>query len=374
MILTNNQKSAIESAIEWYFSDSSEKPLFVIGGYAGTGKTTIVNMIIEILGLAKYNVLFSAYTGKAVNVLRRKRNIANTIHRTFYNIYKDQKGLYRFKIKNNLPSVVKLIVLDELSMINDKMMEDILSFNIPVIGLGDPGQLPPIYGKNSYIEEPDVFLKEVMRQNDDSGILELATLARESKPIENKQYKKSRIISENEIDKYSKYDIILCWKNETRRIINKIVRDERKIDTIFPVKDEKLVCLKNNYFYELEYEDIPIFLVNGLNCISIENSEEKENYLRIKFKPDYIEEDIFFDSNIDKNIFLYGDDENLLVSEDESIAFVDFGYGLTVHKSQGSEWDNVLIIDEYDRNDPMYPKWLYTAITRARHSVTIMRV
>ncbi len=380
MQFNKKQRAAIESAISWYFSRTFEQQHFTICGLAGTGKSTVVSSIVQVLGLTRYQSIYVAFTGKAVSVLRMKGLQAHTIHRTFYQIYKSGGGV-TFKLKTALPSIIKLIVVDEASMVNDKMMDDILSFGIPVILLGDPGQLPPIFGGNRFLNNPDVFLDEVMRTNDSSGILELADRARQMIDIPFGKYGASRCISMNDIGDMTKYDIILCWKNETRMLLNKNIRSLKKLTHIYPIQGEKIICLKNNYEHEATIDDIDLFLVNGLNGIVIREAydmDDDNNTFTLRFVPDFAKSHIkYFDVPCNRGIFdsyLNGRMPDLEDIKDESIAILDYGYALTVHKSQGSEWDNVLIIDEYGGSKDIYPKWLYTGITRGKKSVTLARV
>jgi len=378
MKLTSIQRTAIERAIEWYFGRSHEQKTFVVGGYAGTGKTTIVKLMIDILGLTKYNVLYCAYTGKAVNVLRLKGNVAQTIHRTFYQIYGSGSKV-QFRLKSSLPSIIKLIVIDEASMVNDKIMDDILSFGIPIILLGDPGQLPPIFGGNRFINNSDVFLTEVMRQDDKSGILTLATMARESKPIPFGKYGDSQVVPFDKIQPIEKYDTVLCWRNATRVNLNNHIRKILKLTHPYPLKGEKLICLNNSYLHEIDHEGMAVLVVNGLNCIAVSEAEEideETNTFKIRYRPDFVlgtgpyfhtrcEKDIF-DTQLNGGVW-----KETVEDRPDDIVRIDFGYALTVHKSQGSEWGNVLIINDYAGNSKDFPNWLYTAITRGRHSVTL---
>lgn len=379
MKLTSLQRTAIEKAIEWYFGRSHEQRVFVVGGFAGTGKTTIVKLMIEILGLTKFQVLFSAFTGKAVNVLRLRGNIAQTIHRTFYQIYGSGSRI-QFRLKSSLPSIIKLIVIDEVSMVNDKIMEDILSFGVPVLCMGDPGQLPPIFGGNKYIKEPDVFLTEVMRQDDKSGILTLATKARQNEVIPFGEYGDSFVLPYDKIQPLESYDTVLCWRNATRVRLNNMIRSNLGITHSYPIKGEKLICLNNSYVHDLEYEGLGMLIVNGLNCISVSEPydiDDESDTFKLKFKPDFIpQNNVFFDTRCEKALFdtqstgsVWKESED--ADRDDDIVKVDFGYALTVHKSQGSEWGNVLIINDYEGNPRNYPNWLYTAITRGKKSITL---
>ena len=245
IVLTDEQRNAIVKACAWYYDTSyNKKNYFVISGYAGTGKSTIVRTLIEVLGLANYNVLFAAFTGKASLILRIKGNMANTIHKSFYNIYYGDNGMYYFSVKRSLPSTIKLIVIDECSMINDKMINDILSFNLPTIFLGDIGQLPPVIGQNSLLKDVnniDAQLTKVLRQDDTSGILGLATQSRNGEKLKEGTYKNCRVLHLKDIDDITKYDIILCWRNSTRKLFNQAVRKELGLNDIYPMKGEKVI-------------------------------------------------------------------------------------------------------------------------------------
>jgi exodeoxyribonuclease-5 len=376
VLLNGKQNAAIKKAIDWYFHERKKK-IFVISGYAGTGKTTMVKALVDILGLSPYQVVYTSFTGRAVEILRRKGCQANTLHRTFYSIYKIENKI-RFKRKKKLSSYIKLVVIDELSMVNDRMMEDILSFDIPIIALGDSAQLPPIYGTNQYIKNPDVVLTDIMRQKGDIGVLNLATMSRNGEYIPFGKYIESRVIHINEINDIEKFDIVLCWKNTTRQNLNILIRNILGYDSVYPSKGEKLICLKNNYVHLLEYDkDIPIFLVNGMDIICKEashNTKTGGDCFELTYAPSYVK-DLYFNTRVHKGPFECYKTGNAFTVEatDDDIVYLDFGYAYTVHKSQGSEFDNVLIIDEFKGDHLMYDKWLYTAITRARKSVTIAR-
>lgn len=395
MITYNTQQlDAIQKCIKWFFTDSYKQNLFVIGGLAGCGKSTVVKVIIRMLGLTNNDVIFATLTSKASLVLRLKGNPSNTIHKTFYSVYKKGKT-FRFNLKKHINNDIRLIVIDEVSMVNLNMLNDILSFGVPVIALGDYGQLSPIFGGNIFdIRKPDVFLTMVMRQSDESGILDLATKARNGEAIPLGQYKASEVTTIEKIwDKISTFDLVLCYSNKTRRLYNSIIRKQRNFTSIYPQKGEKVLCLVNNYNYEIEYDDIPIYLNNGLmgyiqeDCY-ITNETGEIDTCRMKFIPEFISDtdkshtfeidcfkEVFDQYQIDitKEAFIEqmmdeDFDEDIL----GNIGMMDFGYCLTVHKSQGSEADNVLVLNDFKGSQDNYNKWLYTAITRAKKSVTIV--
>lgn len=381
------QREAIEKAVAWYYDTSyNKKNYFIITGYAGTGKSSTVNTLIQILGLPSYSVLFAAYTGKAALILRMKGNVANTIHRTFYNIFK-LNGQYFFRVKNSLPSMIKLIVIDEFSMINDKMINDILSFGLPVIFLGDEGQLPPIIGNNTFIsnkENIDARLTEVMRQDSASGVLELATMARNGEIIKPGIYKNSRVLYLKDVESnIEDYDIILCWRNSTRKLFNQAVRKKLGYNTTYPVKGEKIIGLKNNYYHQIDYEGIPIFPANGLPSTTLDDfvKSKDDRFIRLKYRPDFINDDDgpFFDSLCHCDYFdQYERDiekETVVFEQDgeDDIVHLDFGYCLSTFRAQGSEYKHGLFLDEFKGPQEVYNKFVYTGLTRFSMGVDFVK-
>lgn len=404
MKFTDKQKKAIKKAIHWYYLDSYNKLQLTIGGVAGSGKSTIVKYIIDLLELQHDQVIFVCYTAKAALRLRMLGNNANTIHSTFYKVYKDARGRVQFYKRKKLEEKINLIILDEASMSGLNMTNDILSFGIPTIMLGDPKQLPAIMSKpNHYMfeENLDIFLDQAMRFDDNSGILTLAEMTRNGQHLEYGQYKASSVVRLSEIyNQMYKYDVVICHLNRTRNHVNKLIREQFSYDkqSVYPLKGEKIICLKNNYNFKVTYKGIEVYLINGLIGIVLEDSEidKQTGKLRIKFTPDFMYGDIeyqdeyfevlchpeYFEvlyypniklplpfknpfSNTDETIDMDKDDD-----EDDDTAFITYGYSLTCTKSQGSEFDTVLVLDDYIGPRNKYFNFLYTAITRAKKAVT----
>ena len=280
------------------------------------------------------------------------------------------------------------------------MMHDILSFGKPTILLGDPCQLKPIMQKpNPYLNQDklDGFLNKPLRYNDESGILTLANLTREGKNLHYGKYNKSSVVKLSEVEsKMIHYDVVLCHLNKTRNQVNVIFRDKLGFakQSIYPRKGEKIICLKNNYNYELSYDDMQIFLINGLVGIVLEDSyiNKETGKLMIKFIPDfmydkyqngYITECFNVPSHPEYFEYLYYNDVELPLmyskgfdnsdstdEDDDLTNFITYGYSLTCTKSQGSEFNKVLVLDDYAGPRKEYYNFLYTAITRAKEFVT----
>lgn len=348
------------------------------------------------LGIPFNDVIFATLTAKAALVLRLKGNPANTIHRTFYSVYKS-KNSFNFSLKKRIASNIKLIVIDESSMINDAMLNDIKSFGIPIILLGDPGQLPPIFGVNSYMGNEanlDVFLTQVMRQDDSSGILDLAMKVRNGEPLDFGQYKASTVTSFSRIaDDIHKYDVVLCYSNKNRRLLNKMIRDKLGYTSIYPSKGEKVLCMMNNYNYELNYNDVPIYIINGLmgyvNEDACKSNREDMSLIDLKFTPYFLQD--LHDPNMSLNTVCFREifeqyekdpskeafiselyDNTLEADELGDIAMIDYGYAFTVHKGQGSEYEHpLLVVDIKGKSPEFYNRWMYSGITRSQKAVTV---
>lgn len=210
---SSQQSAALDAVADWLRTKSS--PFFYLAGYAGTGKTTLARHFAEGVG----QVVYGAYTGKAASVMRAKGcHDATTIHRLIYEcrakgstrlkelqaqlaktkdpvellvirtkIHEEIDNLKQPHFELNPDSNVRdadLIIIDECSMVSQKIGEDLLSFGVPVLVLGDPAQLPPVRGAGFFTEgEPDVMLTEVHRHGERSGILELATAIRQGEPL-----------------------------------------------------------------------------------------------------------------------------------------------------------------------------------------------
>ena len=367
IILTDKQKECIKKVTELY---KNGKEIITIAGPAGSSKTTLVNYIIESIGLKPYEVDFCCYTGKASSVLRQKGIPAKTIHKTIYNCKRNPRtGKFYFRKKIYLDNLYcKLLVVDEISMVSNSLLEDLRSFNIPIICLGDPYQLPPILAEpNNLLDEPDILLTEIFRQKENSTILDLATQIREKRGIKsNFNDDAVRTVSNEELEvgMLNWADQVLCGTHKCRKAFNDAIRKSNGIDSLIPVVGDKIICLHNYWDIFSNYKNEP--LVNGtigiITKIKNINLESFNHYMDVEFRPTWDFEDAY-DFRIDLNPF-YGEKayKNNYAMNHPRVS-VDYGYAITVHKSQGSQWDKVLVYtpDAFGDKDKM----LYTAVTRA---------
>lgn len=384
------QEIAIEKAIEWY--NKKEKQVFEIAGFAGTGKSTLVNFILEAIGLTKKDCLFLTFVGKAAMVLALKGLPATTIHSAIYQVEdvpkKDQYGNIiikdgfievekRFKLKKSLPSNIKLLVVDEGFMVGEKLANDLLSFKIPVIVLGDPYQNPPIFGKPKFLEDPDVTLTEIMRQSLDNPIVYLATKARNCDwslfnyaDYDNRVFvlSKDLMTRPERMNVFngilSSSDAVICGRNSTREKLNEYIREKvygftgdiRIGDKLINRRNDWSKCLKDT-----------IYLTNGLIGFveDIHYESLTPHYVKIDLRPDFLNTHKFNDLLLDRKYINmnYEQKKNYF---NKFYNQLEFGYALTCHLAQGSEYKTVTVFNErIARSELDYSRWVYTAITRA---------
>lgn len=419
--LTDEQQNAVEAVRQWYERTHAAcggpaRP-FRLFGCAGVGKTTLARHIANALDLER--VVFGAYTGKAAQVLQRKGVDASTIHSAIYR--PTQSAELRMQLRDlqeewsrltlepaptgmeiarmaSLPEEIgqverelrkpcfelnpdsewgyaDLIVLDEVSMVDDAMAEDIESFGVPVLVLGDPAQLPPVAGGGHYTRDtPDVLLEQIHRQALESPVLNLATRIRLSRdatlgvrPDERETASVSRAMAAEQV---------LCWRNTTRwkltdRIRTKLGRPAGQV-----VAGDRIICLVNNK------KDLGV-----LNGQQFDVLEVKDDWhLRLTE----------CGTGLERWIEVWPDGFQGLAGEAElknrrafrgPLMAATYANVITTHKAQGSEWESVYVIDETPAMQAMNARregeakaiaearrWLYTATTRARETVTLARL
>lgn len=380
------------------------KPIFRLFGFAGTGKTTTIRAIMEILGL-KSDTRFAAYTGKAAMVMRKTGLPAQTIHSLIYEpvapsqeecnqLYKavaaeediekkaalkaelKEKSKVHFVLRSKSDSGLRkarLLVLDECSMVNGQMLADLLTFKVPMLVLGDPGQLPPIEGDSPLTKAtPDVMLTEIHRQAKGNPIIDFATRARNGIFIPKITLGNSAHVPQLSLksEEVLSFDQIICGKNLTKQKLNQRIRSLKGYEGLYPVVGEKIICLKNN---------AEEYLFNGLMCEVVEVGELLDVGIQLKILRETDEPGAEPSSVVAlrAHFELYQDKEalnNVKWWEKDGVDEFDFGYAITVHKAQGSQWENVLLWDDkmfvgWNKRDR--PKWLYTGITRAMERVVI---
>ena len=405
VVWNEQQTEAIEAIDDWYRSRS--KNPFRLYGFAGTGKTTILKYLSE-----KYDIKIGAFTGKAAHVLLKKGCPAQTIHSMIYRIFDkpflrielaalDRKEKKTSEDHNRMREIVdeldkldwevnehafdqmwggicyvpcdppEFIAIDEASMVDERLGEDLMSFGIPILVVADPGQLPPISGRGYFIQdEPDILLTEITRQAAESGIIRMATAVREGERLYADDYKGDAEITRHiPLQWFTLPDLqLLCGRNITRNRYNTDARKALGFEGVFPVAGDKLCCWRNNRHAGLLNGSLwrvleayyPVDKGNPYFDLDLRSEDDPE----IEIKGCRVHKRTFTEADPYR-----GWDWNARKLANE----FEYGYALTVHKAQGSEWHTVVLVDESFCFREAKANWLYTGITRAREKIVVVR-
>ena len=368
-----HQEAALAAVAAWLKAKPGKDgtpSVFRLFGYAGTGKTTLARHIAE--GVDG-KVLFAAFTGKAAMVMRSKGCTgASTIHSLIYRARESGEETPTFDLWDEAPaSKASLIVIDECSMVDEELGRDLMSFKVPLLVLGDPAQLPPIAGGGFFTDAaPDAMLTEVHRQAQDDPIVRLSMDVREGRALAAGQYGETQVVPRAELnpEKVLSADQVLVGRNATRRAYNQRMRERRGFAEALPLADDKLVCLRNNKRKGL---------FNGGLWVVKERRARKTGILTLRLRPDEDAQngDGFNGKPLRVSVrpecFTGAIDEFEWLQRKRYDEF-DFGYVLTVHKAQGSQWDDVVLFDESFAFPDSRARWLYTGITRAAKRLTVV--
>ena len=389
MELTDKQNTALNIAVQRFHD---KEKYTVISGYAGSGKTSLVKYIVAALHIPETSVCYATYTGKAAQVLMRKGNKnISTLHKLLYDTVRKADGTYIHVPKITIP--YQIIVADECSMIPKNMVTLLLKHQCYTIFLGDPFQLPPVdsFDANDLLEHPHIFLDEVLRQNQENEIIRLSMDIREGRPLNSFNGKDVKVFGANQLvdGMYTWADQILVATNRTRIAINNEMRKKAGFGDA-PEIGDKIIALKNNWDIVSDNNEP---LVNG--TIGYLN----EGYKTFFRYPYYINGggtvDIYrtsfasetggeFEITLDYKLLTTGEkslDNRTEYLLSKNIKFmhsipeeVAYGYAITTHKAQGSQWDKVLVLEEtFPFNKLEHARWLYTAATRAVQKLVLIR-
>ena len=392
MKLTNAQQKGLEIAVARH---KSREKYTVISGYAGTGKSTLVRFIIDALDVDEDKVAYATYTGKAAEVLRKKGNPnAMTLHRLLYDSIPRQGGGFIRIPKKRLD--YDIVVVDEVSMVPKTMVDMLLAHRVYILFLGDPGQLPQIDKKEAHnlLDHPHVFLDEVMRQAAESEIIQLTMKIRNGEDIPFMHGKEVIVVPKAELvtGHLTWADIIICATNKTRHNMNKQKRELLGYSGVLQTGER--VIVKRNYWEDCDEDGNA--LVNG-TVGTVANPYE--SFVRI---PSYVKNDrrdlpligCIFTPDGGKSFDTFEIDKDYLLKEEPCVDWrvsyqlgklkpkigdilpkqATYGYALTCHAAQGSEFDKVLVIEESFPFDKVeHQRWLYTAATRASDKLVLVR-
>ena len=392
MELTKKQEEGLKIAVARH---KNREKYTVISGYAGTGKSTLVRFIIDALDVDEDKVAYATYTGKAAEVLRKKGNPnAMTLHRLLYDSIPRQGGGFIRIPKKQLD--YDIVVVDEVSMVPKTMVDMLLAHRVYILFLGDPGQLPQIDKKEAHnlLDHPHVFLDEVMRQAAESEIIQLTMKIRNGEDIPFMHGKEVIVAPKAELvtGHLTWADIIICATNKTRHNMNRQKRELLGYSGVLQTGER--IIVKRNYWEDCDEDGNA--LVNG-TVGTVANPYE--SFVRI---PSYVKNDrrdlpligCIFTPDGGKYFDTFEIDKDYLLKEEPCVDWrvsyqlgklkpkigdilpkqATYGYALTCHAAQGSEFDKVLVIEEsfpFDKTEHQH--WLYTAATRAAEKLVLVR-
>ena len=386
MELSEDQKKALRTILDWEDSVSKRSQYITLGGYAGTGKTTLIAKLRQELKAKKnkQRVAFASYTGKAARVLKNKLtevgvmekdDSVGTIHSLIYSpIVNDKKEIAGWKRKDEIEA--DLIVIDEASMVDGDIWRDLAGYGKPIVAVGDHGQLPPIRGSFNLMEKPMLRLEEIHRQAKGNPIIEISMMARMEGRIEPKNYgvgvvkmDKREPEAQERVEEilraYDRETLILCGYNNTRIRLNGFIREARGFETPEPGVADRVICLRNNH-------QVGIYngMLGTITQIYKKNEEWYEAGIELDGEKDEYEGLILAKQFNAVSGLNFGDQRKVTLKGD----LFDFGYALTVHKAQGSQAKRVVLFEERfgKMSEDEWRRWLYTGVTRAGEELLIV--
>lgn len=273
-----------------------------------------------------------------------------------------------------------LIVVDESSMVGLSVARDLKQFGIPILAVGDPFQLQPVKDKRGLaVGEPDEFMTEIHRQAKDNPIIALATKIRNGEFVgygsmgDEVQIIKRR--NDNITLDTDRDCQILVGKNVTRFRITSKIRNSLGYIADTPQVDEPLMICKNSRTSPALVNGTPVWcaeapteLIDKSTTFPMSIVDESGTEYKVKALQK------LFENHIGNSMESYSASKQAVINATKRGAeHVDFAWVITGHKSQGSQWDEVVVHDESGvfRNEAM--NWLYTCVTRASKRLTIVR-
>ncbi len=386
-VLSQDQAVALKQIGVWYRGRTA--PYLTLGGYAGTGKTTLIAYLRQALAQLDEDatVGFCAYTGKATRVLQeklqerramRRGDSVSTIHSLIYTTEDSAGGTPNWIRKDALER--SLIIVDEASMVDEAIWQDLLSFEIPILAVGDHGQLPPVGSDFNLMAVPQLRLERIFRQEEGSAIIEVATLARETGVLPVQEFgpgvrkldralPETGLVVEELLSNWREDLLILCGYNATRIKLNQAIRELRDMTSPAPQSGDRVVCLRNN-----RSKRIFNGMLGRIGRVAETIGDDGSAWYEAEIELDgedyaytgYILRDQFGAATTNKDVPLAPDGQRG--------DLWDFGYALTVHKAQGSQAQSVLVFEERfaKSSEADWRRWLYTAVTRAELQLTVI--
>lgn len=412
--LSTDQKEVTDDILEWYFE--KDEQIYALGGYAGTGKSTLIRTVSSMIEEEEnydIQIKYITYTGKASLVLSVKGLNATTIHSLIYEPVGEKelengREVPIFEKREHIPRDIVLLIIDEISMVPQHILEDLKSYNVKILAVGDPGQLPPVQSDVRDIKENEIVrevrwnsvLNKIHRQAEGNPILRLASRIREGRKMLGwGKFKDDSGNTRLVISKHTKIDEkplldanqILLGFNRSRRRLNQKMRKWKGFTDRLPQEGDEVICIWNNWNRACtgrlkgSTKETTVNLVNGMKgrvVNSIRNYEESPGIFRMDFQPEFFSEGYFQDLLVSDTAFLKpvesdgeGTDKSRYIYNlrEEMVNQFDYGYSVTTSKAQGSQWDNVVILNQNyeERSTLNHRRWLYTAVTRASKNLIL---
>lgn len=353
MTLSEDQSQAFDKMKAWMRGEYQKGENLSLGGYAGTGKTTLLKLLMEDTDLF---VHVMSLTGKACSVLVKKGVAAQTIHSSIYHVHIEKKKPV-FTLRSHIEDTPKLLIIDEASMVSTEVYRDLLSFSIPILWVGDHGQLEPVGRNPGVMKNPDIRLEKIHRQAEGNPIIMFADRIRKGaipQAIASSKDTQVSVIPKAKANlSLGDVDQVIVAMNRTRVRINKAIRASlgRQLDR--PTVGDRVICLKNKRNEGL---------FNGLQGVIKQIYFDKSwpvAQAQIMLESGRLWEGELLTEQFNRPKGLVEPDKALWKA-----SYWDYAYAITCHKSQGSEWPRVLVLEE---KCPLWemPRWRYTAVTRA---------
>ena len=362
--LSLEQAEALRLVGDWIAR--KDKQVFRLDGWAGTGKTAVAHRLAK---RCAGKVAFGAFTGKAALQMRRASCTgATTLHRMLYKPEVDARGKVTFHLNwiDGLAATADLIVCDEISMVNEELGQDLLRMGKPVLVLGDPGQLGPPEGTGFFTRgSPDYFLRQIFRQGPRSEIVELARRIREGGRPCIGEWDGVRVVPRGVLGdaEIRRFGAVIVGKNETRSLLNRHIRRSMGIHNETPVIGDRVICTRNDHKRGLLNGEI--FQVADIA------PRAAKGRIRMRIVPEDADGNESHRISVRRECFEGGLDQ-LSQRDLNGTQRLDYAYAITCHKAQGSQWPSVCVIDQSRTFGDDAWRWLYTAVTRAAESLTVV--
>jgi ATP-dependent exoDNAse (exonuclease V) alpha subunit len=422
--LSDDQQAVFNDIVGWIEARVIDgENLLTVGGLAGSGKSTLIGVLAA--QFPDLRIAYATFTGRAASVLQRKLRAAGvsttsrqarpenfkgrdvkqlflepgsteaklpfcgTLHKLLYRPLIDEKEeIHGWSKRDKLDRRYDLIVVDEASMVGDDMLLDLQVHKTPILAVGDHGQLPPVMSSGNLMADPVLKLTKIHRQARTNPIIRFARHVRKTGELSTEFEDGEHIVFDSKKnvdavlrDAYANVDApidvaILCWTNKSRIRLNLTARRVLGFKGA-PSKGELLICLKN-----MRNANADIY--NGMRGVVAEDTWIGDEGWELEALVGFPEESIEPRSlslcapQFNRERVFGSVDElkerGVAVDTMAGLQFCDFGYALTVHKSQGSQMKHVIVwIEEGAKSDPKFWKrWLYTATTRAVQQLTIL--